>query len=266
MVENCLLKDLSLEELHAYGLTFPVHTEEYSTIQKEIRDRLGKESKYDEYIVCFNSKLFGSLGNESNYDYMFGNSGAASVNPTILNADKSIPELFQDEVMFMKRNMVEYNIEYKQLCVGLIIKLGDKYVLLQNTDKHRLANKVTMIQGHVDFSDEIYRMSFDDYLKRTAAKELVEEVDGFDDIKDTLPKIMIGRIAINDKFGDSISLEHVGVVYTLHLPATYDITKLTSREPEKHTLRIFTEDELESIETKDRWLTLVLDKLKLRLR
>ncbi len=251
---------LTPEQMYNEIIKFPYTSVEYNEGIGSIKYSLMLESKYDEYVLCFHSGLTGSRKGKK-YSDIFDIVGCERTKGGKLHVKESFPEYFGDELLLLQRNEVEYNIAYKQLCVGVIIKSGDQYVVLQNTEKHRLANKITMIQGHVDYSPEIYRMSIIDYLKRTATKELLEEVSGFGEFEDRLDKLLIDRLIINDKFGSCTSIEHCGVVMTLHLPATFDLNKLTSKEPEKHEVKVYDSIDLINNENVDDWLKLAINNL-----
>lgn len=254
MKKHNMLTKMNIKELYTKMMQYPYGSGDYHTYRDEIKCRLRKESKYDEYVLCFDSGLTGT-SMPSKVAKLFDNDSRISRgNLEVLDTPYSFPEYFGKDLYMLKRSDVEYDICFKQLCVAVAIKHGDKLVLLQNTTSHRLANKVTMIQGHVDYSPEIYRMTMMDYLKRTIIKEIHEEVRGLEDVQD-LDKLLLPRMIMNDKFGSTTSLEHVGVIFTLVLPETFDISKVVSNEPEKHTVKVFEKDKVLEI---DHWLELAL--------
>lgn len=159
----------------------------------------------------------------------------------ITNDNKSIHKSFP-KIVPIPRIFVEGNPHYRQLCVGILLTQGDKLVLLQNTDKHRLANKISLIQGHVDLPHHLLNVfenmecSLITYLERTVHKELNEEIGGLDGIQ-FQPKLL-DIICSND---NDISKEHLGFIFNIELPEYIDISKLTSKEPEKHKIFITNE-------------------------
>lgn len=251
---DMLSKTNTIEELYEGMMQHPYNSDEYEAYKSAIKRKLSKDPKNNEYILCFNSGLTGVPMSEKVAKIFNSDSRISRGNFDVLDNPYSFPEYFGKDLYMLKRNEIEYNIDFKQLCVAVVIKHGDKLVLLQNTENHRLANKVTMIQGHVDYSPEIYRMTMMDYLKRTIIKELQEEVKGLEDVKE-LDKLLLPRMIMNDKFGSTTSLEHVGVIFTLILSESFDISKVVSNEPEKHTVKIFEKDNIGEI---DRWLELAL--------
>lgn len=160
----------------------------------------------------------------------------------ITNDTKSIHKAFP-KIVPIPRIFVEGNPHYRQLCVGILLTQGDKLVLLQNTDKHRLANKISLIQGHVDLPHHLLN-DFENmecnlitYLERTVYKELNEEIGGLDVIQ--FQSKLMDIICSND---NAISKEHLGFIFNIELPEYINISKLTSKEPEKH--KIFIADEV----------------------
>lgn len=154
---------------------------------------------------------------------------------------KSIHQSFPN-IVSIPRMFVEGNLHYRQLCVGILLTQGDKLILLQNTAKHRLANKISLIQGHVDIPHHLLnvfeKMSCNliTYLERTVHKELNEEIGGLDGIQ-FQPKL-IDIICLDD---NEISKEHLGFIFNIELPEYIDLSKLTSKEPDKHKLLITNE-------------------------
>lgn len=267
----------NVEKVWEDSLESPVGTDLHDIYLDIIKEKLSEEDRYSEYVVCFNSGITNQIGKK--FKRLFhaypirkalektvveepyaSGPGMSLMQEKVITRPmtfetQSIPEYFGDELLLLPRSEVEYNKKYKQLCVGVILKKDDKYVLLQNTENHRLAHKITMIQGHVDYSPEIYIMSMGDYLKRTILKELSEEIEGVE----LDPNSLELSCLINDKFGDLISFEHVGMVFVMDL-GDADLDKIVSKEPEKHSVIIKSIDEIDK-EHMDRWLALVLEEL-----
>lgn len=160
---------------------------------------------------------------------------------------KSIHRSFPN-IVPIPRLFVEGNPHYRQLCVGILLTQGDKLILLQNTEKHRLANKISLIQGHVDIPHNLLNVfeqmscNLMTYLERTVYKELTEEIGGLENVQ--LKPKLIDIICSDD---NEISKEHLGFIFNIELPDYIDISKLTSKEPEKHSMLITNEAFIKSI-------------------
>lgn len=110
----------------------------------------------------------------------------------------------------------EYNPEYLQLVVGLILKCGDKLLLLNNT-KGDMSNSITIIQGHVDKSDTNERLT--DKLKNNLIREFFEEINTQDCSSKYLsflntckPQLLI---VPNEHNYSTISRFHMGIIYAM---------------------------------------------------
>lgn len=245
------LRHADIEELHMEALKYPVGSSNHEYYLNFIKNQLIENPRYKEYVLCFNSGISEGYKRDDKYEILFGHNGMYE---HIWNS-LPLPQLFNGELKILPRWEVEYNKKYKQLCVALIIKQGDKLILLQNTDNHRLANRITMIQGHVDYDKSVYNTGGSDYLKRTIKKELFEEIEGINLSVEEIDNLLNLTCCVNNEFGDFISLEHVGLVFVLNLPWECNVEDITSKEPEKHNVTIMNLNEIKNnIELCDEWL------------
>lgn len=138
------------------------------------------------------------------------------------------------------RYAVEYDERYRQVISAVLIRsvneqLDPVYLMLQtngDASENEIVNKITLVQGHVNFDKpEHADMSFFKLIKAAANRELREEINIPDGIE--IPELAISAFINNET--DRINRCHVGFVFTVDLP--YDVFKqLTSGEPEKHTV------------------------------
>jgi predicted NUDIX family phosphoesterase len=165
-----------------------------------------------------------------------------------------------EEYIFLTRKEAEYNLRYKQICTAAYIKdMYDNFILLETTDRGRIKSKLTLIQGHVDFTKEAYITNQYDYLRNNMRKELCEEIcngEMFD-----VPARHKYLISTNKDF---VCLEHMGPVYEILVDdCTKIIDQIQTAEPTKHIVRLVTGKELENSNlVLDDWLRLVLEKEK----
>ncbi len=165
--------------------------------------------------------------------------------------DKEVIDFDYDLLMEMdfkkgNRNELEYNgDQYKQLVVGaLVYDPFNSVTYLLKCKGERLANKFTMIQGHVsadiDMPDEIEgrETNIMDYIVENLYKELEEEINlSYKDVEWFRPLYMIQT---ND---NKLSSEHVGIIFGVGIDERYNESNLVSGEPDKHSV-VRIDDEL----------------------
>lgn len=255
------LKEMSKEELieGIYGIPRG-HNWEYVN---EMKKRLSEDPRYDEFVAVIPSEYIENesgtkiasilnyrfegivdFGDINSSDYIF------SYNKKF-NSDKNF--------LFMPRYEAEYNLDFKQLCVSAMVYEGTSLIFLKNSDNHRLANKITMIQGHVDYSKDIHTMTVMEYLERTILKEISEEIK----LHNAKINNVTPRFIINDTKGDMISLEHWGVVFLVEIAPEREneCYTVTSNEPDKHDVVWTTLDEID-MDSVDGWNKLAVNALK----
>ena len=141
---------------------------------------------------------------------------------------------------FVPRAMVEYNPKFVQLCVVVIVRKGDKFLLLRTPDvpKARIRNSLTFIQGHVEIDPDVNDMSALEYLTREAVREINEEVQGLDEYT----KILDYKGLFHDN-RDPVSQEHISAIFVVDINPD-DKLEIETNEADKHTARFYTLDEI----------------------
>jgi predicted NUDIX family phosphoesterase len=168
---------------------------------------------------------------------------------------------FNNTMTFKKRSDVEYDVRYRQVCVGSLITDGFNIICLKTNDRGRLPNMYTLVQGHVDFDKSAYTTSQVDYIKGNAMRELYEEIDL---VNPTPDELLLGVPFNSSIYPDYFlntkrtltNLEHVGFVYILRVADCKEaINLITSKEPNKHEVVLLP---LEPTLGMDNWLELVV--------
>jgi predicted NUDIX family phosphoesterase len=144
-------------------------------------------------------------------------------------------------------------------------------MLLETNDNNRIKNRYTFIQGHVEFSPEIYLKSQIEYLRMSAIRELEEEIQvPLDDQDKKRWALMLAGFPQYPKYlinlrTSHIELEHFGLVYEMTVtPEVFDIFlgTLKSGEPEKHNITQIDLRDRSSYEGKlDNWVQAIVDQL-----
>jgi predicted NUDIX family phosphoesterase len=158
----------------------------------------------------------------------------------------------------MERYLVENDPRYMQLSVAALITDGESIIVLKTTEGSRIKNKVTLIQGHVDFSKECYLLSPMEHFRESIKREIREEILNSEEI--------VSRVDNAPNFGlytksSVISLEHFGLIYIVRVPSVDNIyNDLDSGEKNKHYIAKLSLSELGSRDNSDidAWLKIVM--------
>jgi len=154
----------------------------------------------DEVLVCFRSSIVSSVDGKVFFDDV-------------------IWRKISKRLMLVQRSRAEHNSKLKQLCVYILFKLGERFLVYERGEtqkEERLRGKLTLgIGGHVNSSDYLLnkpRVEGDLVFVINAVKrEVSEEVKT--PSRDALPKLLC---FIND---DSVPVDcdHFGLVWIVEL-------------------------------------------------
>lgn len=248
--------DIDVLENNLRGL--PAGTEAYDKAKRAMENALKENPKYvNEFVACI-------LTRNSEFPY-----GVTAVDETLLT---NLSELFYQAggkfknnispAHFIPRYEAEYDITRKQLVVCTYITDGKYAILLKNKDTGRLANRVTMVQGHVNFSRDIYFLDGMEYLRRSANRELNEEIKmNFDDmLAVNLPHTPKYIVQTNSNF---IDMEHIGIVYAIEVEDAMGLSRrIKSGEPDKHDIIVGSFEEILNEPNMCNWSRPVIEKEK----
>lgn len=244
----------------------PVDSDNYNYIKYELRNSLLRfdKEKYSKYLLCLASDII--YTEDSDWPVF------------TLNVNSKEQELAHDGnfvfsnkllytqdpfVRFIQRCDAEYDVRYRQIVVGALITDGKKVIMLKTNDNNRIAKKITLIQGHVEFSPEIYFNPEINYLRLSIKREIEEELM-FEDssIKDkilkSIPEYPTFGLLKTKTFTD---LEHIGLIYQIDVNEINEdfISKIKSGEPEKHDVFCFDLSEVDRLKDElDSWAIDVL--------
>lgn len=248
----------------------PTYHPEYESIRRKIENALTAD-KYKEKLICFQSKM----NHVYNSDVATNDHSSLDLNEingikeydnipadTIFSASESFLE--DKRFFYPERKLVEYCPTLKQISVALIISDRSGSVLLLETNPNgdtRIQGKQTMIQGHVNFSPEVYTMSQVEYLRHSVGREFTEEVEGAhvaEFMRDFVSSDIDPYVLINDRT-NYIGLEHLGVIFHVTIDDIIrEFPDIRTNEPNKHSVLIrpgfFSENS-------DNWTSMVLKKL-----
>lgn len=159
-----------------------------------------------------------------------------------------------DYTRVRRRDKVEFNPFYTQIIVCALIRFKNtnKIICLRTNGNNRIADKLTLVQGHVNFTNIGW---IQDDVGRAMEKEIFEEIGIDHGILDDSGKKTI-LYSNEDTF---TSLEHIGVCYYYTLDEKY-ISQLHNREINKHTIEIMTIDDVLNSDIADTWLIQAINK------
>lgn len=266
-----------LNELHEEIMKYPDWEDKYVELRREIEKELAKKPNHHDYVICFPTVNWHT---EDNIQIKKIRNHSVKC-PGVLKASEVI--LFKNNNTFVgagfeirKRLELEYNINYKQLVVGALITSGDKVLCLKSLTG-RLEDKLTMVQGHVDYHASVLVKSQISFLRDNVLRELNEELfTGSMTKKYFEDNAKIGYYISSNE--DYISMEHFGTIFTIDVKdmeltecnniklrtEDNEILDVLSGEPDKHDLFVIENKEHYEelvIEGKlDGWLKLILAK------
>lgn len=235
------LHELTVKELTDNMYRVPVSSNVHTLCREALQYKL-QDDKYKDFIIAIQSNLDPDYKENPDtvlYDvnclkgvHSFDKLQYARDEPFI-----SEEESFLENKMYKieERKELEYNLKYKQLVVALLIQDREENVILLKThdnDSTRINNKLTFIQGHVDFNSNCYTMSQHQFLHDNMIREFNEEVK-------TSLNIIIPEspsFIVHDSTSFT-GLEHIGFIYVMYVDSIKKLLpELETNEPEKHEL------------------------------
>lgn len=224
----------------------PYRSTKYFEVKKRIENDLIRKPAFKENLICVDSVIKREC-NES------------IKNLFKLNFIKRLPILEDNNTFvsdhtfkYIPRYIAEYDPGLYQLECCLLVYDEYNNVLLLQKNKSRSDGLTTMIQGHVEYSREIYTTSKGDFVKLNMLRELKEEVSNF-------PKISINDLVHCGYIyscKNLVKMIHFGVLYKCKITCN-EMRRITSNEPMKHNVIIINHDKLRSGDHKlnlDPWL------------
>lgn len=145
----------------------PYGTKEY---EKELRS-IQKDIKSRDFILCMKGKFTPDRN-------VFADNNISLVDPatngmsykSVFPGDKTVFE--SKDYFFVRRDQAEYNLDYRQVNVGVIVVDNNNKILLLRKRNGYLS----MVGGHTDFVKESYNMSVKELTYYNVVKEYNEEV------------------------------------------------------------------------------------------
>lgn len=201
------------------------HEKHLRIIQKEIKSR--------DYILC----MHGKFSNERN---VFADKNISVTDNgldrmaynSLFPSNKTVFE--SDDYFFVRRDQAEYNLDYRQVNVGLLIVDDEGKVLVLRKKNDFLA----LIGGHTDFIRESYDISINELTHYNMVKEYKEEV--ISDIDpERLPKEPIFFVTEGHEMWDFM---HAWFIYVMKVDNLFNY-KFKSGEKDKHSTVVMDIDE-----------------------
>ena len=201
----------------------PYRSTKYFEVKKKIESELIKKPTFRENLICVESvvKPQCSDGIRRLFDKKFVKRLSILDDNSTFVSD----HLFK----YVPRYIAEYDPGLYQLecCLLAYDEYGN--VLLLQKNKSRTDGLTTMLQGHVEYSSEIYTTSKNDFIKLNMIREIKEEVSNF-------PKITIDNLehcGYIYSCKNLVKMIHLGVVFKCRISHN-NMTRIISNEPTKH--------------------------------
>lgn len=206
----------------------PYGTPQHTKLVKKLQSTL----TYNEYVLCMKGKYAQDRVFEADNDTNFKNalSGTrAAILPNTLDTVYSDSRFY-----FVNRTEAEYNLEHRQVNVGLLIvdKLGRVLITRKNN------GHAAIVGGHTDYNKDSYTVSVSDLMYYNLCKEFREEVICHGDIE--LPKTPSYFVTEGESIWDFF---HCWYIYLVEVDNLDDYS-FESNEKKKHITEITPIDEL----------------------
>ena len=232
-------KNLSLEE-RVYAI--PPCTYDFDKNREYQLKKAGLWDKYEEqYILVSNPDTYDYETN-TKIDLEYVGLYNEDIEKRFLTFDNNNNH-FGSRVSVRKRSAVEYTPYALQVVGGCIIT-SPSFIAVLKSIEGRLKDKLTLIQGHVDY-DTTYVLCKDatSFIRKNVIRELNEEVKikGVD-LEDVITVAEKPKFVIN-KYATLIDIEHIGFIYEASM-SDEDILKLKTNEKDKHEVFIINKETL----------------------
>lgn len=207
----------------------PYGTKEYEkelrTIQKDIKSR--------DFILCMKGKFTPDRN-------VFADKNISLVDPksnglsykSVFPGDKTVFE--SKDYFFMRRDQAEYNLDYRQVNVGLLIVDKKNNVLVLRKENGFLS----LVGGHTDFTKDAYNMSVKEITHFNVVKEYGEEVET-DLTSEEIPEEPLFFVTEGCEMWDFL---HAWFIYLVTVDDLNNY-KFKSGEKEKHDTVVMNIDE-----------------------
>lgn len=224
----------------------PYRSTKYFEVKKRIENDLIRKPSFKENLICVDSVIKRECveGIRNLFKSHF-----VKCLPMLEDGNTFISD---QTFKYVPRYIAEYDPGLYQLECCLMAH--DEYgnILLLQKNKSRSDGLTTMIQGHVEYSREIYTTSKSDFIKINMIREIKEEVSNF-------PKITIDDLELCGYIyscKNLVKMIHFGVLYKCKIPHN-KMRKIITNEPMKHNVMIINYKNLCSGDSKlnlDPWL------------
>ncbi|MMZ42145.1 hypothetical protein D1872_36640 [compost metagenome] len=238
---------------------------EYELIRCTIMSKLQQQPKYFTNVLAVHrSEIAGH--HMGAIRYISKSSDMVEYRPKFSKEVTFVHIIDNEDIRILPRWELEYNPSYRQLVVAAFITDGKNLILLKNTVNTRIQNKITMIQGHVDFTPEAYTQTQIEFLYTSIHREINEELKrkGGNDpvlVKDSNIPNPSYILNLSNNF---IDIEHTGIVYTIKVDDAVELfSKITTAEEENHEVILIPLNQIHKYEDQfDNWLKPVIELYK----
>ena len=223
-------KNLSLEE-RIYAI--PPHTWDFEQNRKYQLEKAGLWEKYEnQFILVSYPILYDDNHQKKDLRYV-----------GLFNEQIEKDFLGECSISIRKRSQVEYTPYALQVVGGCVIT-SPSFIAVLKSIEGRLKDKLTMVQGHVDY-DSTYSLykNMTEFIRINTMRELTEEVKikGVD-LEEVITLDEKPKFVIN-KYDTLIDMEHVGFIYEAKM-SDEDIMKLKTNEKDKHEVFLINRETL----------------------
>ncbi len=206
----------------------PYGTEEHAKAVKTIQ----KQLTYKDFVLCMAGKFEPNRYPENDYNTTTKNHNRIGTTQNAFSGNENV--FSSQKYYFVHRNKAEYNLQHRQVNVGILITDRSGRVLILKKSNGFLS----IVGGHVDYAKTAYDMTVREICYQNIVKELHEEVKFTGNIEvETEPLFFI------TEGKDMYDFLHCWYVYNVVVD-NLDDYKFKSNEKDKHEVVIMSMKEL----------------------
>lgn len=208
----------------------------YGTKEHQIQvKKIQKELKYKDFVLCMEGKF-----SEKRNQMADNNISRISQQVDFITLDSVFPNAVETvyaskNFFFVHRNQAEYNLDYRQVNVGLlIVDENNKTAVIRKNNGY-----LSLIGGHTDFNKDSYDMTVEEMTRFNVVKEFKEEI-----VTNLDPELIpASPLFFITEGADLWDFFHCWFIYLVPVKDINDYT-FTSGEKDKHVVEIIDIDEL----------------------
>lgn len=223
---------------------YPYKSEPWNRVKKFLEAKLINKREHDKLLITFKAPCDKECKSEirelNNRHFIPINDSTKII--------KDVPFVSDERIMLIPRYKAEYDTHRVQFSVACRIHDNQgNFIVLKRNPKFT-DGAYTLLQGHVDYSEEFNSMTEAEFLKLNMIREINEEIKIESCGK--INPVLTGFMYSTD---NRVKSEHIAALFDLELP-TDVLFNIVSNEPKKHTVERLNKELMTNQTITDPWV------------